>query len=51
MSELQQIQNLLKEISEALSVETKASKKKAISKLKEISNVSETLALTLEMKK
>lgn len=51
MSELQQIQNLLKEISEALSVETKASKKKAIFKLRAISTISNTLALTLEMKK
>lgn len=50
MSDLQEIQNKLKEISELLQQDTKQAKRKAAVKLKEISNISTTLAFTLEIK-
>lgn len=51
MSDLQEIQNKLKEVSELLQSDSKKYKRKAAVKLKEISNISATLAFTLEMGK
>lgn len=49
MSDLQEIQNRLKDISELLQADTKTSKKKASIKLREICNIASTLAITLEL--
>ena len=51
MSKIAEIQNRLKEISELLQINDKKSKRKVVSKLKEISNISTTLAFTLEINK
>ena len=51
MTDLQEIENKLKEISELLQLNTKKAKRKAAVKLKEISNISSTLAFTLEIVK
>lgn len=48
---LQEIQILLKEISDLLQDDKKSSKKKAAAKLRSIKNIAETYALTLEVSK
>lgn len=51
MSDLQRIQNLLKETSELLQEDTKAAKKKAAKKLRQIEGIAATTAVTLELTK
>lgn len=49
MNDLQDIQNKLKEISELMGVNTKATRTKAAAKLKQISNIALTIAITMEV--
>jgi hypothetical protein len=49
MSDLQHIQTLLKEISELLQENKKSSKRKAINKLRAISNIATITADTLDI--